>query len=183
MSRVGKRIIQVPKGVEIRYEAREIHIKGPKGENRFKVPELVDLEISGDEIKEIRVQADYLGNNKARAMMGTVQACINNMVVGVSEGFSRRLMLEGVGYRATVEGRKLELLLGFSHPITMELPPGIQAEVVEMRRINLTSHDNVLLGQTAANIRAFRPPEPFQGKGVLYENERIRRKAGKSGKK
>ena len=79
--------------------------------------------------------------------------------------------------------RKLELLLGFSHPITMELPPGIQAEVVDMRKINLTSHDNVLLGQTAANIRAFRPPEPFQGKGVLYENERIRRKAGKSGKK
>ncbi|MEE8435912.1 MAG: 50S ribosomal protein L6 [bacterium] len=180
MSRVGKRIIQVPKGVDIRYEAREIHIKGPKGENRFKVPELVDLEISDDEIK---VQADYLGNTKARAMMGTVQACINNMVVGVSEGFSRRLMLEGVGYRATVEGQKLELLLGFSHPVTMKLPPGVQAEVVDMRKIILSSHDNVLLGQTAANIRAFRPPEPFQGKGVLYENERIRRKAGKSGKK
>lgn len=180
MSRVGKRIIQVPKGVEIRYEAREIHIKGPKGENRFKVPDLVELEVSGD---EIRVQADYLGNNKARAMMGTVQACISNMVVGVSEGFSRSLLLEGVGYRATVEGRKLELLLGFSHPVTMELPPGVQAEVVDMRKINLSSHDNVLLGQTAANIRAFRPPEPFQGKGVLYENERIRRKAGKSGKK
>ena len=180
MSRVGKRIIQVPKGVEIRYEAREIHIKGPKGENRFKVPELVELEIGGDEIK---VQADYINNTKARAMMGTVQACISNMVVGVSEGFSRGLILEGVGYRAKEEGEKLELLLGFSHPVSLKLQPGVRAEVVDMRRIILTSHDNVLLGQTAANIRALRPPEPFQGKGVLYENEHIRRKAGKSGKK
>lgn len=180
MSRVGKRVIQVPKGVEVRYESREVHIKGPKGENLFKMPDLVDLEVSGD---EIRVKADYLGSNKARAMMGTVQACIKNMVVGVSEGFSRRLVLEGVGYRATVEGDNLVLLLGFSHPVTMKLPPGVQAEVVDNRKIHLSSHDNVLLGQTAANIRAFRPPEPFQGKGVLYENERIRRKAGKSGKK
>ena len=180
MSRVGKRIIQIPKGVEIRYEAREVHIKGPKGENRFKMPELVDLELNGEEIK---VLADYRGDRRARSLMGTVQACIKNMVTGVSEGFSRSLMLEGVGYRAKVEGREIELLLGFSHPVTMTLPPGVQAEVTDQRKITLSSHDNVLLGQTAANIRAFRPPEPFQGKGVLYENERLRRKAGKSGKK
>lgn len=179
MSRVGKRIIQIPKGVEVRYEAREVHIKGPKGENRFPMPDLVDLEVTNEEIK---VLADYVNNTKARAMMGTVQACVSNMVLGVSEGFTRRLILEGVGYRAVVEGEKLVLQLGFSHPVTMKLPAGIQAEVVDMRKIVLSSHDNVLLGQTAANIRAFRPPEPFQGKGVLYENERIRRKAGKSGK-
>lgn len=180
MSRVGKRIIPVPQGVTVSYEAREFRIKGPKGENKFKVPELVDLELSDGEIKVI---ADYVNNTKARAMMGTVQACISNQVTGVSEGFTRRLQLEGVGYRALVQGSNLELQLGFSHPISMPLPAGIQAEVVDQRKIVLTSHDNILLGQTAANIRAFRPPEPFQGKGVLYENERIRRKAGKSGKK
>ena len=180
MSRIGKRPIAIPQGVQVTYQERRFHVKGPKGENTFQVPEVVELNIAGEEIK---VVIDDMENNKARAMMGTVQACLNNMVTGVSEGFTRRLNLVGVGYRAAVEGRDLNLQLGFSHPVRMRMPEGIQVEMEGQTQIILTSHDNVLLGQTAANIRALRPPEPYQGKGILYENERVRRKAGKAGKK
>lgn len=181
MSRVGKRPIAIPKGVDVQYQERVVRLKGPKGQNQFSVPDLVDLELDGG---QIRVKADYLQSARARTLMGTVQACLANMVEGVSQGFTRRLQLVGVGYRAAVQGQNLEMQLGFSHPVKVELPAGVKAQVEGNNNlIVLTSHDNVLLGQTAANIRAIRPPEPYQGKGVLYENERIRRKAGKTGKK
>ena len=180
MSRVGKRPIAVPSGVTIQYENREFQVKGPKGEIQFRIPEIVELEIGKD---EVRVTADYLNNKAARSMMGTIQSVLQNMVTGVSEGFTRRLQLVGVGYRATVEGKNLELLLGFSHPVRVTLPEGVTAEVDNQTLIILSSHDKVRLGQIAANIRSLRPPEPYQGKGVLYENERIRRKAGKAGSK
>jgi large subunit ribosomal protein L6 len=181
MSRVGKRPIAIPKGVEVQSQERVVRLKGPKGQNQFALPELVEVDVEGD---EIRVKADYLNSTRARALMGTVQACLSNMVEGVSKGFTRRLQLVGVGYRAAVQGQNLELQLGFSHPVKVELPGGVKAQVEgNNNQIVLTSHDNVLLGQTAANIRAIRPPEPYQGKGVMYENERIRRKAGKTGKK
>ena len=180
MSRIGKRPIPVPAGVNVDYAEREVHIKGPKGEHRFSMPFPVDLKIEGG---EIRVLADYENDSTARRMMGTVQSVLQNMVTGVSVGFSRKLNLVGVGYRASVQGQKLELLLGFSKPVNMTLPDTVQVEVEGNTQISLFCHDNVLLGQTAAKIRKFRPPEPYQGKGILYENERIRRKAGKSGKK
>lgn len=181
MSRVGKRPIAIPKGVQVQYDERVVRLKGPKGENQFAVPTEVELDVNGE---EIRVVAEYTTNAKARSMMGTVQACLQNMVVGVAEGFTRRLQLVGVGYRAAVQGQNLELQLGFSHPVKVALPQGVQAQVEGNNNlVVLSSHDNVLLGQTAANIRALRPPEPYQGKGVMYENERIRRKAGKTGKK
>lgn len=181
MSRVGKRPIAIPPGVEVNYDERRIvKIKGPKGENRFQMPDNVELDIQGG---VINVKADYLNDRKARAMMGTVQANLSNMVKGVLEGYTRRLNLVGVGYRAALQGNDLELLLGFSHPVKMKLPEGIKAEVEGQNKIILSSHDKVLLGQTAANIRAHRPPEPYQGKGISYEGERIRRKAGKTGKK
>jgi large subunit ribosomal protein L6 len=181
MSRVGKRPIAIPKGVEVQYAERVVRFKGPKGQNEFSVPAKVELAL-GD--GELRVEADYLGDLKARALMGTVQACLTNMVRGVSQGFSRRLQLVGVGYRAAVQGRNLEMSLGFSHPVKVELPDGVQAAIEgNNNQIVLSSHDNVLLGRTAAAIRALRPPEPYQGKGVLYEGERVRRKAGKTGKK
>ena len=181
MSRVGKRPIAIPKGVDVQYQERVVRLKGPKGQNQFALPAQVELEVDGG---EMHVKADYLSNAKSRALMGTVQACLANMVEGVSQGFTRRLQLVGVGYRAAVQGQNLELSLGFSHPVKVALPGGVKAEVEGNNNlIVLSSHDNVLLGQTAANIRAIRPPEPYQGKGVLYEGERVRRKAGKTGKK
>jgi len=181
MSRVGKRPIAIPKGVEVKYTDRVVHVKGPKGQNEFQMPPLVDIEVAP---AEIRVNADYLNDVRARTLMGTVQACLANMVEGVSKGFSKRLQLVGVGYRAQVQGQNLELQLGFSHPVRFALPGGVKAQIEgNNNQIVLSSHDNVLLGQTAATIRAIRPPEPYQGKGVMYENERVRRKAGKTGKK
>jgi large subunit ribosomal protein L6 len=181
MSRVGKRPIPIPKGVDVQYAERVVRLKGPKGQNTFTVPEPVDLELEGG---EIHVKADWLNDTRSRTLMGTVQACLANMVQGVSEGFTRRLQLVGVGYRASVQGQNLEMTLGFSHPVRYALPAAVKAQVEGNNNlIVLTSHDNVVLGQTAANIRALRPPEPYQGKGVLYEGERVRRKAGKTGKK
>lgn len=180
MSRVGKRPIAIPKGVEVRYEQRHLHVKGPRGENSFDVPEPVDLAIDDG---EMRVAAAYETDADARRMMGTVQAVVANLVKGVSEGFTRRLQLNGVGYRAQVQGSKLELTLGYSHPVSYDLPQGVTAEAESNTLIALSSHDNVLLGRVASEIRSLRPPEPYQGKGVAYENERIRRKAGKTGKK
>lgn len=180
MSRIGKRPITIPQGVDVTYQERCVQLKGPKGENRFPVPQPVDIKVDGG---EILVLADYKNSKAARCMMGTVQSVLQNMVTGVSEGFTKKLQLVGVGYRASVQGKNMELLLGFSKPVKVTLPDSVNAEVEGQNLIVLTSHDNVLLGQTAARIRKFRPPEPYQGKGILYENERIRRKAGKAGKK
>ena len=180
MSRIGKRPIAIPQGVNVTYEERQVRLKGPKGEHEFSVPQPVDIKVADG---EIQVLADYVNDTAARCMMGTVQSVLQNMVTGVSEGFAKRLQLVGVGYRASVQGKNLELLLGFSQPVSVALPEKVSAEVEGQNQITLSSHDNVLLGQTAAKIRAFRPPEPYQGKGILYENERIRRKAGKAGKK
>ena len=180
MSRVGKRPITVPQGVNVAYQDRQVHIKGPKGEHRFAVPQPVELKIDNG---IIQVQADYVNDTTARRMMGTVQSVLQNMVTGVSEGFTKRLQLVGVGYRATVQGKNLEMLLGFSKPVNVVLPEGVTAQMEGNNQIILACHDNVLLGQTAAKIRKFRPPEPYQGKGILYEGERVRRKAGKAGKK
>ena len=180
MSRIGKRPIAVPTGVTVQYAERSVKVKGPKGESSFHVPPRVEVEVDSG---EIRVLADYANDRDARCMMGTVQSVLQNMVTGVSEGFTRSLQLVGVGYRANVQGQTLELSLGFSHPVKMPLPLGVTAVVENNTLIKLSSHDKVMLGQIAANIRVLRPPEPYQGKGILYLNERIRRKAGKAGKK
>ncbi|MDH5752318.1 MAG: 50S ribosomal protein L6 [Deltaproteobacteria bacterium] len=180
MSRIGKRLITIPSGVTVQYAERTVSIKGPKGQHSFDVPELVDVEVAGNELKLI---ADYKNNRFARCMMGTVNAVLVNMVTGVSEGFTRKLNLVGVGYRANVQGTTVELSLGYSHPVAYKLPPAVQAQVNNNTEIVLTSHDKVALGEVAANIRSLRPPEPYLGKGVSHSNERIRRKAGKAGKK
>ncbi|MDH4225139.1 MAG: 50S ribosomal protein L6, partial [Deltaproteobacteria bacterium] len=120
---------------------------------------------------------------KSKAQMGTANSVVSNMVMGVHQGFTRKLILNGVGYRAAVTGSKLELNLGYSKPVVYELPAGVGANVENNTQLTLSSHDKVLLGQTAAKIRSFRKPEPYQGKGVAYSDETIRRKAGKTGKK
>lgn len=180
MSRIGKKPIPLPQGVAVRYEDGMIHCKGPKGENSYRVPDPVELDINNERIQLI---ADYVGDTHARCMMGTAQSVIQNIVTGVSEGFTKRLNLVGVGYRASLAGSELELLLGFSRPVNFTVPEGVSVELEGNNKLILSSHDKVLLGQVAARIRAFRPPDPYQGKGVLYENERVRRKAGKAGRK
>ncbi len=179
MSRIGKRPIVLIDSVSISYQNRELEVKGPKGVLKFVIPELVELDIQE---KTLNVQADYENDKKAKALMGTTQALITNMVIGVSQGFQKQLNLVGVGYRASVSGSKLELNLGYSHPIHFDVPEGVQAKVEGNTKIFLESCDKQLIGQVAANIRVFRPPEPYKGKGILFEGEQIRRKAGKSAK-
>jgi large subunit ribosomal protein L6 len=180
MSRIGKRPIPLPKGVTAQLLDRLVVLKGPKGESRFRVPEPVRADLNAERIQLV---ADYKNDRDASRLMGTSQSVLTNMVKGVSEGFVRKLILVGVGYRASVQGPNMELTLGFSKPVRFPLPAGVTALVENNTAITLASHDKVVLGQTAATIRSLRPPEPYQGKGVMYEGEKIKRKAGKTGKK
>lgn len=178
MSRIGKQPITTD-NVTLSYENRELSVKGPKGVLSFVIPELIELDIQD---KVLTVQADHENNKRAKSLMGTTQALIANMVTGVTQGFQKQLNLVGVGYRAAVSGNKLELSLGYSHSIYYDLPEGIQATVEQNTKITLESCDKQKLGQASADIRAFRPPEPYKGKGILFEGEVIHRKAGKSAK-
>lgn len=180
MSRMGKRPIALPKGVTVQVQDGQVKVKGPKGESLYPLPAKVELEVADG---HMRLKADYKGDKDASRLMGTAHARLQNMVHGVTSGFTKKLQLVGVGYRAAVTGNTMELSLGFSRPVRYAIPAGVKAQVDNNTLITLSSHDNVLLGQTAANLRALRPPEPYQGKGVMYENEKIRRKAGKTGKK
>ncbi len=179
MSRIGKRPISIPDKVTITYQNKQLEIKGPKGTLQFVIPELVELDIQE---KVMSLQADYENDAKAKALMGTAQAIVKNMVFGVTEGFRKQLNLVGVGYRASVSGNKLEMNLGYSHPIGFTLPEGVTAKVEANTQIILESCDKQLVGQVAADIRCFRPPEPYKGKGILFAGEVIRKKAGKAGK-
>ncbi|HMY96194.1 MAG: 50S ribosomal protein L6 [Pseudomonadales bacterium] len=173
MSRVAKKPISVPKGVEIKLENNVVSIVGPKGTLSTLLNSDIALEQqSGSLALSVR-------DSRAWAIAGTTRALLNNMVSGVAQGFSKRLQLVGVGYRAKVTGDVLNLSLGYSHPIDYKLPEGITAEVPSQTEIVLSGIDKRLLGQVAAEIRAFRPPEPYKGKGVRYFNEQIHRKEAK----
>jgi large subunit ribosomal protein L6 len=180
MSRIGKRLISLPKGVEVKAVSGEIHVKGPKGQLKRRIPpkSVVTIDAGG-----VSVAASADAGRDASKMQGLTRALINNMVQGVSKGWTKTLELVGVGYRADVQGSKLVLNLGYSHPIEYPLPQGISAKVEEKQtRIILEGVDNELLGETAAIVRRFRPPEPYKGKGVRYQGEQVRHKAGKAGK-
>lgn len=178
MSRIGNAPIAIPKGVKITTKGKEISAKGPKGELRFEVPERIDFTIEGDVIKFSRPT----NNRMDRALHGTARARTANIVKGVSEGFTRVLEINGVGYRAAVSGSKVDLTLGFSHPISYPLPKDIKAEFKD-GKLTLSGPDKISLGKAAADLRRYRPPEPYKGKGVKYLEERILRKEGKRGKK
>ena len=180
MSRIGKRPIIIPAGVKVEQRDRTIFVQGPKGANSMALPQLVEVKVTHE---QMTVEADFLNNRHAKAQMGTTQSVLSGMVTGVTQGFTKKLVLNGVGYKAAVVGNKLEMNLGYSHPVNYVLPTGVKAAVEANTQITLSSHDKVLLGQTAAKVRSFREPEPFQGKGVAYADEKIRRKAGKTGKK
>jgi large subunit ribosomal protein L6 len=181
MSRIGKKVISLPKGVTISVTpANEVIVKGPKGELRQVMDRDIALKIEGDQILVER-PTDQI---RHRALHGLYRSLVANMIVGVTEGFKKELELVGVGYRAAVTGQQIDLALGFSHNIIFELPNEIKASATAEKGKNpmiiLESNDKQLLGQIAAKIRSLRKPEPYKGKGVRYSNEIVRRKAGKS---
>ena len=180
MSRIGKMPVVVPAGVTITLtEDNNLTVKGPKGELSRKLS--ADMNIAQEEGQLVITRPNDLKRNKA--LHGLTRTLINNMVVGVTEGYTKRLEINGTGYRAAKSGNKLTLNLGFSHPIEMTDPEGVTSEVDGTAKIAIIGIDKEKVGQYAANIRAKRPPEPYKGKGVKYEDEYIRRKAGKTGKK
>lgn len=178
MSRIGKLPINIPEGVTVNLKENELKVKGPKGELSQKIHSHVKVEISGQEIK---VSVRHPEEKKDRSLWGLFRALINNMVLGVKEGFEKKLEINGVGYKAQVSGKKLILNLGYSHPIEYQIPEGIEVKV-EKNIININGPDRQKVGQVAAEIRGFRKPEPYKGKGIKYSDEIIRRKAGKAAK-
>ena len=178
MSRIGKLPIAIPKSVEIDYTESEITVKGKFGTLHTKLPDVIHLIQDNDMLK-----VDLKNKTRnVRALHGLYRTLINNMVIGVSEQFDLTLILQGVGYRAAVQGKELVLNLGYSHPVKIEIPNEIKVEVLQNTTLNLKSCDKELLGLFASNIRAWRRPEPYKGKGILYKGEQIIRKAGKSAK-
>jgi large subunit ribosomal protein L6 len=178
MSRIGKAPITVPSGVTVTISGADVSVKGPKGELSRTVPELVSVRQDGDTLLVERADDE----RESRALHGLVRSLVQNMVTGVTDGFHKDLDIVGVGYRATAKGSDLELSLGFSHPVVVEAPEGISFVVPQPTRIEVHGIDKQLVGQVAANIREWRKPEPYKGKGVRYVDEHVRRKAGKAGK-
>ena len=178
MSRIGKLPITIPESVDINYSDSEITVKGKFGTLQIKIPDTIGIQ-QDDSILKVSVKNQA---RNLRSLHGLYRTLINNMVIGVSEQFQLTLILKGVGYRATVQGKEIVLNLGYSHPVKMEIPSDMTVEVVQNTTINLKSCDKEKLGLFASNIRAWRRPEPYKGKGILYKDEQILRKAGKAGK-
>ncbi len=179
MSRIGKQPVVIPNKVQVTIEGHEITVKGPKGELTALMHPAMTITKDGDAVKVARPDDE----RQNRALHGLTRALINNMVRGVSTGFRKTLVIAGVGYRGEMNGKKLVLYLGFSHPIEVEPPTGISFSIEERGTvIHIDGIDRQVVGQVAANIRKIRPPEPYRGKGVRYNTETIRRKAGKAGK-
>lgn len=181
-SRLGKRPVAVPKGVSVAITPGHVSVKGSKGELSLRLPETVTVK---EEAGALAVASTAAGKDAPR-LQGLGRALLNNMVVGVSEGYVRTLELVGTGYRCEVKGSNVHLSLGLSHPVVYTLPEGVKGEVAKDSKggvLHLSSADRAAVGQAAARIRGFRPPEPYGGKGVRYRGENVRRKAGKSGKK
>ncbi len=179
MSRIGKAPITVPSGVEVQIQGRQVAVKGPKGELDIEVPGDITVRQDGEVLLVERPDDE----RRNRALHGLTRSLVNNMVVGVSEGFSKELQIVGVGYRAAAKGDSaLELQLGFSHPVNVQAPDGITFDVPEPTRIIVSGSDKQVVGQVAADIRSYRKPEPYKGKGVRYLGEYVARKAGKAAK-
>lgn len=179
MSRIGRLPVDVPAGVQVSVQGVNVHVKGPKGELQRAFSPLIGIALENNQVIVTRSS----DNPEERALHGTTRALIANMVRGVSAGFAVALEVEGVGYRAEMEGNTLVLHVGYSHPVRVEPPAGISFEVDQKtRQIKVMGFDRELVGQTAAELRRIRPPEPYHGKGIRYAGEKVRRKAGKAGK-
>ena len=173
MSRIGNRVITIPEGVTVECNDNVITVKGPKGELKQKV--LKDITMKSEDGSIIFERA----NEEAKAMHGTMNALVNNMIIGVTKGYEKGLEIVGVGYRFNVQGKKLTISAGYSHPVIMEVPEGITVDSVSNTEITVKGIDKVLVGEFAANVRKVRQPEPYKGKGIRYKDEHIRRKEGK----
>lgn len=176
MSRVGRKPIQIPKGVTVSVNNGMVSVKGPQGELTAKIHGNISVEVKGQEVMFTRRNDE----KENKALHGLWRALVQNMVSGVSQGFSKKLEIVGVGYRAEMKGKKLQLLLGYSHPILFGPPDGVKIETPTQTNITISGIDKHMVGMVAAKIRSLRPPEPYKGKGVKYEGEYIRRKAGKA---
>ncbi len=181
MSRIGKTLITIPDGIIFEFKDRVVSIKGPLGSDSCKVCEGIEVK---QEKNILFVKANNVESNDKtlNAMHGLYRSLIANIVTGVSKGFSKDLVIQGVGYRAQQQGKDIEFLLGFSHPIVFKAPEGITLAVLEQTKVQIKGINKQQVGQVAANIRKLRPPEPYKGKGIKYSDEIIRRKAGKTGK-
>lgn len=179
MSRIGKRPITLPAKVTITINGQEVVVKGPKGELSRVLPAGVTINAEGDTVNVERVNDSRM----ARERHGLCRTLVANMVEGVSTGFTRRLEIQGVGYRAAVQGKNLNMNMGYSHPVTIEPPAGVQFQVENNTNVIVSGIDKEIVGNTAAKIRAVRPPEPYKGKGIRYAGEFVRRKVGKTGGK
>jgi large subunit ribosomal protein L6 len=180
MSRVGKMPIELPQGVEVRLEGSSVQVKGPKGTLSWQLPQRISIRQEAGRL--ILERPD--DSRQSKALHGLARSIVNNMVVGVSRGYSKELELQGIGYRAQLQGQKLLLTLGYSHPVEFALPEGITAQV-DKRQTSITIHgiDKQKVGQVAAELRALRPPDPYKGKGIRYKGEHVKLKPGKAGKK
>jgi large subunit ribosomal protein L6 len=175
MSRIGKKPIPVPQGVKIAVEGNTVRVEGPKGQLSQRVPDSVSVRIESNVLTVDR-SSDH---RNVRALHGLTRSLLANMVHGVKDGFERKLEIVGIGYRAQLAGKNLQLALGYSHPVIFPLPDGVQAEIERQVSITLKGADKALLGQVAAKLRALRKPDPYKGKGIKYAEEQIRRKVGK----
>ncbi len=177
MSRIGNSPISLPSGVEIKVNGSDVTVKGAKGTLERTFDSRISFNVVDDVVEVVRANDE----RDTRALHGLSRALLNNMVIGVSEGYKKDLEMVGVGYRASLKGKSLELLVGFSHPVLIEAPDGVDFEVPETTKISVSGIDKQLVGQVAADIRKVRPPEPYKGKGIRYAGEHVRRKAGKAG--
>jgi large subunit ribosomal protein L6 len=176
MSRIGKQSIEVPAKVEVSIDGQKVTVKGPKGTLEHVLPELISIEQDGNVLQVNRANE----TRQARSLHGLSRSLVANMVTGVSTGFSKELEIRGVGYRAQSSGSKVTLNLGFSHPIIFECPEGVSVEVENNTKLTVSGYDKQKVGQAAATIRSYRPPEPYKGKGVRYADEYVAQKEGKS---
>ncbi|GLW31282.1 50S ribosomal protein L6 [Actinoplanes regularis] len=179
MSRIGRKSIPVPAGVDVTITGQTVKVKGPKGELSHTVAEPITVSKDGGELVVNRPNDE----RKAKELHGLSRTLVANMIVGVTEGYKKTLEINGTGYRVTAKGKDLEFALGFSHPVNIVAPAGITFSVEKPTQFSVAGIDKQLVGEVAANIRKIRPPEPYKGKGVKYQGEVIRRKAGKAGKK
>jgi len=179
VSRIGKQPVSLPKGVQVNIAGSNVSVKGPKGELKRTFSPQITIEMKDGQLVVLR----HSDAKTIRALHGTTRALLRNMVVGVSEGFTKSLQIEGVGYRAELKGKQLVMALGYSHPVEVDPPTGIAFAVDEKTKtITVSGIDKELVGQVAADLRNWRPPEPYKGKGLRYVGEHVRRKAGKAGK-